>query len=31
LSIMVPAGQFNVDQTFSYSAKAGKSGTGTLP
>lgn len=31
LSIAVPNGQFNVDQAFTYSAKQGKTGTGTLP
>jgi len=31
LSISVPNGAFNVDQAFTYSAKQGKTGTGTLP
>jgi len=30
MSIAVPGGQFNVDESFSYSAKEGKTGTGTL-
>jgi hypothetical protein len=29
MSISVPGGQFNLDESFSYSAKQGKSGTGT--